>query len=377
MNQFIERIKSDRMAQLVLLGLILFIIVFLWFIKNIFIGKKEKIPCYRETIVLWTPFPKYELDNFLTPFKRYCVNFVIEEKSIDEIKNEFVYSLAQGTPPNFVYIDNDFWEKNKKLFATATPISIDNLVTFYNKGVLDFLNMEKLRTNEEVSNFIKEIKKYKKEFYPIGLGTRNVKNRKEIIFTLSTLKEVNSYNFKENLTFAIQKFLSFSDIQNEDFSYPETAGSDLENFANERLGAYIGFYQDKKEILKINPRLNFEIGPFSLNTFPPKVKVYTKIYYLAVPKGSRKAINSIFLDWFLSQKLSDFVNNFDLVPFKEIKDLDEQRKVVLYNLRLGSETFDFLSNKDIIFNRLDDILTLWNKDRNRAEQLLEQTFYIR
>jgi len=173
---------------------------------------------------------------------------------------------------------------------------------------------------------------------------------------------------------ALDEFVSFIDPGRENFSYSPDAGYDLENFANEKNVVYIGFYEDKKEILKINPRLDYEIDFFPLNTFPPKAKIYTKIYYLAVLKSKESLANSFFLNWFSKNKLKDFSNTFDLIPFQDLPDLDPSKKIIINSFNVGSETFDFL-NKEIIFEKFDQILNLWQNSRSKGIKVIDQMIY--
>jgi hypothetical protein len=376
MSDFIERIKKDRIAQLIIVGFILGFIILLYILRGfLFSGNEDQdVPCYQVTLKIWSPFNEDEFLNLFRELEQYCLYFEIEKKSLEEIDRDLLFSLAEK-PPDIVYVDNELFRKYEKFFATPTPVSVDALVAYYNQDVLNFLNLEKPRTLDDLLDFIQKIRGYRRDFYPVGLGTKWIKNRKEIILSLYSFNEnyKNKQNFRNNFKRTIDEYFKFSDPQSEFFAYREDIGEDLINFAQERLALYIGFYQDKEEILKINPHLNFSISYSPLNTFPPKAKVYTKIYYLAPLKTPNLNMANLFLDYFDKYKLLDFSNQFDLVPYRELQNLPPEKKIVLDSVKNFGETFDFL-NKKILFDNLDTLLD-FSKDEYQFQRVFERIYY--
>jgi hypothetical protein len=179
--------------------------------------------------------------------------------------------------------------------------------------------------------------------------------------------------FIPNFLSALKIYLSFSDPQSEFFSYFEGAGDDLLNFANQKSALYIGFHQDKKEILTINPRINLSYGSLPLNTFPPKAKIYTKVFYLAQVKKSRSKASQEFVRWFLNYRLKKFSQDFDLVPFVEYPDLPEDKKIVFDSFKNFGESFDFL-NKEKLFDNIDRILEA-SKNAGELIRILQEIQY--
>jgi hypothetical protein len=375
MNDFIERLKTDKILQIIVGGFLLISLILFYIFKSALFPKKEKIPCYNETIKIWLPFREDEVYPYLSPFTRFCVQFKITTKSLEEIKRDLVYSLAKGDFPDLVFIDNDFLNQNKDLFSTSTPVFIESLIAFYNQDILNFLNLPKPKTLDELKNFISSIKNYRKDFYPISLGTKEIRNRKEIILSLMSLQDdyKDKQKFIQNFLSALKIYLSFSDPQSEFFSYPEGAGDDLLNFANQKSALYIGFHQDKKEILTINPRINLSYGILPLNTFPPKAKIYIKIFYLAQVKKSRSKASQEFAKWFLNYRLKNFSQDSDLIPFYEYSDLSEDKKVVFDSFKNFGETFDFL-NKENLFDNIDRILET-SKNEGELYRILQEIQY--
>lgn len=377
MSDFIERLKTDRLAQIIVavLGLTT-IVIFFYMIKSfLFPKKKPTLPCYQSTLKIWLPFSETDIYPYLSEASKYCLQFKIEKKSLDEVDRELPLSLASGDFPDIVYLDNDLLKKYEQILATPTPILVDTLIAYYNQDVLNFLNLEKPKTFDDLKTFIQQLKNYRSDFYSIGLGTKEVRNRKEIILTLYSLNEdyKNKQSFINNLKQAIDDYLQFSNPQSEFYSYPEKVGDDLNNFAQEKLALYLGFYEDKKEILKINPRLNFSIDYFPLNTFPPKAKIYTKIYYLAPLKKANLKASQFFIDWFYDRQLLDFSKDFDLIPFGDFQDLSKEKMIVINSAKNFGETFDFL-NKKILFDNLDKLLEL-RKDEGKFDKIINEIYY--
>jgi hypothetical protein len=379
MNEFIERLKTDKNLQLILGGLLVLIFIFFLILRPVLFSKKNKtkgnLPCYQATLKIWAPFDRTEFFNLLKDASVYCLNFEIEEKSIEKIKKELPLSLIEKNQPDIIYIDNDTFKKYEQIFAYSKPIIVDSLIAYYNKSVLDFLGIEKPRTTDELQKFIQKVKEYNPNFYVIGLGTDKVKNRKEIILSLYTLFEnyKDKKNFVSNLKEAMLNYAKFADPQSDFYSYSLAAGEDIFNFAYEKLAIFIGFYEDKKELIKLNPNLEFSIGQFPLNSFPPKIKIYSKIYYLASLKNKKAKTSKFFIDWFASRQLLKFADRFGLVPYGNFPDLAEDKKIVADSFEKFGETFDFF-NKEILFEKIDLLIkSVYNM--KLLEQILNEISY--
>ncbi len=376
MSDFIERLKTDRMAQIIVAGLILMIIIFFYIFRGVFSPeKKSKLPCYQASLKIWLPFAESDVYPYFSEVSKYCLQYKIEKKSLDEIDRELPLSLASGDFPDIVYLDNDLLKKYEQILATPTPILVDTLIAYYNQDVLNFLNLEKPKTFAELKTFIQKLNNYRSDFYSVGLGTKEIRNRKEIILTLYSLNEdyKNKQRFINNFMKALDNYLQFSNLQSEFYSYSEGVGDDLNNFAQEKLALYIGFYQDKKEILENNPRLNFSIDYFPLNVFPPKAKIYTKAYYLVPVKKANLKASQFFIDWFYNRQLLNFSKDFDLVPFGNFQDLPTEKMIVLSSAKNFGETFDFL-NKKILFDNLDRLLES-KKDEREFNKIINEIYY--
>lgn len=379
MNEFIERLKTDRFLQIVVVILPLTVILLFFILLKpiLFPPKKPQLPCYGQTITIWWPFDDDESRKFLADFEKFCVKFKIFSKTISQINEELVTAIAEGNYPNVVFIDNDSLPKLAKFLATPTPIAVDALVAYYNVDVLNFFDFKEPRTFDELKDFISKLrsKNYKTDFYPIGLGTKDVRHRREIITSL-LLPNQSGQDLKENLSKAILTYLQFSDPNSEYFSYPLDAGDDLINFANDKLAIYLGFYSDRQEILKINPRLNYKIDFSPLNTFPPKFKIYSQTYYLApIKKGNQEGILN-FIAWFKKERSQSFLENFDYVPILEnekdsfLTDADN-KKIVLKSYNSFGDTFQFV-NKKVLFDNLDNLLENKNELSKNIEKISDE-----
>ncbi len=371
-SEIIENIKYNRKWQI---GVLIFLFLFFVFIiRPIFFGsKKLGKPCYQVTLRVWSPFKEENFYPLIDDLGRYCIYFKFEKKSLEDIKENLIYSLATENFPDIVYVDDSYLFKYQNLLATPTPIHIDSLIAYYNKDILNFFQIEKPRTIDDLKNFIQQVRNIKKEnFYPLGLGTKEIRNRKEIILTLITLNP--DYNkksiFRNNFYSILQFYHLFQDPRSEFFSYYQGLGDDLTNFAQEKLAMYIGFYKDRKEILTINPRLNYEIF-FLPNTFPPKMKIYRQVFYLVPTRKSQNLKISLdVLDYFSKYKLKEFTESLDLIPAREELIDSEEKKIVFSSAKNFGESFNFF-DKEVIFDNLDRIFDLWDNEKE-IKLIIEQ-----
>jgi hypothetical protein len=376
MNDFFERLKNDRLLQIILIFILIsFITIFNLIIKPLFFPKKVQKNCYNEQITIWTPFESDKIIQYISPLSEFCLQFNVIQKPVDQIHKDLIYALAKENFPDIVIVDNYFLKNNQDLFSTTTPIYIDALIAFYNQNILNFLNLEKPKTLEELKEFIKKIKNYKKDFYPFILGTKNVKNYKEIILTLMTFNQdyQEISNFKNNLLKALDIYFSFNDPKNDFFLNVSENDNDLINFANEKSALYFGFYEDKKEIFKINPTINISYELLPLNTFPPKAKIYSKIYYLTIVKKSKLKSLDYFYNWFLNKALSSLINDFDLIPFKENENISKEKTIVINSVKNFGELFDFIDKEKLFYN-FDKIMDSYN-NKYELNYILERIFY--
>ncbi len=374
MREFVERLKTDRMLQIILGIMILSVVIFFYLFRGILFPKKgPQLPCYKANLKIWAPFEEDLFYQYLDELFHYCIQVKIENKSLDEIDRELPLSLLSANRPDIVFLDNNLLKKYSQILATPTPLFVDTLIAYYNQDVLNFLNLEKPKTFDELKIFIQKLKNYP-NFYPVGLGTKEIRNRKEIILSLYSLSENyrDKNMFSKNIKDALLKYLQFSDIQSEFYSYPPGSGDDLENFAKEKLALYLGFYEDKKKILKINPRLNFSIGYYPLNTFPPKSKIYTKLYYFAPLRTYNLEASQFFINWFFSYKILDFSQYFDFVPFVDPKYLPEEKGIVIDSSKNFGETFDFF-NKGILLDNLDKLMESM-KDELQFNRIINEIY---
>lgn len=357
MEGLVEKIKENRTLQIILGAVIILIVIIL--IKLIFFPKKQPLPCYNVTLKVWAPFPRVSFESIVSILSRVCIYFEITEKSLEEIKADLSEAIAQGDYPDIVYLDENYLKKYKNFFDEPLKVAIDTLIIYYNKDVLNFLNLEKPRTFEDLINFSKKIREVKSgNFYSVGLGNDKIKNKKEIIFSFLTLNK--DYNdprkFKNNLNTAVDFYYSFGDYQNSSFVNPPVDESDLESFINARLGAYIGFYSDKQEILTRQPNLAYEIGPM-VNTFPPTMKIYRRDFYLVPIKFSNHLDRARDFIYYLRNNLLDnFYKTFDLIPAEQkfISSQDSEKMLVFDQYSKFSGDFSFLENFKNVFKILQE-----------------------
>ncbi len=149
-QEFKERLTYDQtLRSILILMVISFVLLFIFVIRPLFFPSRPKtpqLPCYQATLKIWSPFKEDDLYDLVKDFSKYCVNFKIESKSLEEIKKELILALAGDDFPDLVYVDHDYLNKYSQFFATPTLINLDALVAYYNKDFLNFLLPQPLLT---------------------------------------------------------------------------------------------------------------------------------------------------------------------------------------------------------------------------------------
>ena len=374
-----EKIKTDVKFQLIIGGLVFLFLSFFIF-KNVLFPKPKKPPhCFGANLTIWFPFEKEKLSSIIEPIERYyCLKINIEEKSLDKINEDFIYSFALKNVPDIIFADNIFVSKNNNFLYQIPnsykisglifvdekekfgyPLFIDTLVLFANKEILDFLGKSPPQTLEELNNFIKEFNsKGYLNYYAIGLGSSKVKNKKEIVLVMNSILEKPPSDILET-------FFSYTNPQNEFFSFkPEN--QDINMFAEGKLVFYIGFYRDKKEISDLNPRLNFSIYPSPINTFPPKAKNFVKVYYFVIPNESKNKKYALeFLKTLIEKKYLQLAKDYDLIPNKNLPNLSQEKIRILDLAKYGSTYESIILQPQ--YQDFDKVFDIWENNPEEAK----------
>ncbi|HEY4513448.1 MAG TPA: extracellular solute-binding protein [Candidatus Paceibacterota bacterium] len=264
------------------------------------------------TVVLWGTVPTASISKPLTDFNTANPSFVVkyEEKSADTFDQDLLEALAEGSGPDLFFLPDNlaFHYANKiftipyesyplasfkgvfagasEVFLTGTgilafPMSIDPLVMYYNRSMLDANGVvyppatwndmtamiPSLTKKDDANKIIKSA---------VALGHfSNVVHAKDIISTLfiqagnpiiqeqggifnSTLdRMIGSYNLPSILKF----YTDFADPNSAVYSWNRSFPSSDAAFSKEDLVFYFGYASELSSMVKRNPNQNFFVAP--------------------------------------------------------------------------------------------------------------------
>ncbi len=378
-----NKILTDVRIQLILLTIVILFIGYI-FLKPSKEGKPKT--CFNTNLIIWASFDRNDFLNFISPFAaKYCLRIDYEEIKFDDLEKKFIYSLAENNPPDIIYAPNYFvfrnrkyleegWNKKlnlpKKFFQEeidlfGLPVNIDSLLFVYNKKVFQFLNYDPPKTLEELNELLEDFKnRGYRDFYLVSLGTKEIKNKKEIILVLKSLK-------KSSLQEAIDTYFSYSDENSPYFALARNLGKDeISLFSSIKSASAFVFYEDLKKILKLNPRIEYEIYQNPIETFPPSSKNFVKVFYFVLPKASqKKEISLYFFNWLFSGKnYEEFIEKFDLVPNFSFQNLSEKKEAFIKGAIFGSSYLGFISHEN--YDDFENILNIWENNKEEGRRAL-------
>lgn len=263
------------------------------------------------SVVLWGTIPNKDISPILKEFNEANPTFVVKyvEKSADTLDQDLLEALAAGTGPDIFFLpDNLALHYADKIFTIpyasyplstfknvfagagevflvakgilAFPMSIDPLMMYYNRSMLDadgiiypptswdeMTNISSTLTKKDDSNKI--IKS------TVALGHfGNITHAKDILATLfmqagnpifstdqgkfvSVLdKPVGNYNLPSVLKF----YTDFADPNNSAYSWNRSFPSSDDAFSREDLAFYLGYASELKSLVNKNPNQNFFVA---------------------------------------------------------------------------------------------------------------------
>lgn len=394
MEEIIERIKNNRLAQIALIALI-FVLIFVFynFFKLVKSSRRE-LPCYNKTIRLLSPLNEKKFLKIKQVFSNYCLYLQVDVKPPDYIRENLLKEIAEGKIPDLVYIDNEFIEENRNVFKEYEgkkilsrnypevtlilnknkllnyPVVFDNLVLFSNEKYLDILGIFNPPNNfEDLINLISTIKTTPQllNVKPIALGTsNNIENFYEIFLTLH--KNYNSADYKrlENFFKTIAFYTQFADIKSPLYSWSATNLNSFEEFGRGNVVFVFGFYSDFEKIKDINPRLNFKINSFP--KFKNKIEQtnFIRVYSFVVPKQGKYQFAWKALE-ILDDNYESFVKDLNLLPVRKdiYEKLEGNKKEIAKDLLTGSTFIEF--NRPYAEDLLKDVINKWLTDKENAK----------
>jgi multiple sugar transport system substrate-binding protein len=264
------------------------------------------------TIVLWGTVPTSSVSSALKEFNTANPTFVVNyvQKSPDTFDQDLLEALASGAGPDMFFLPDNliFHYSNKiitipytsyplasfknafagagEVFLTskgiyAFPMSIDPLVMYYNRSILDANGIVYPPSTWDdltgmVPSLVKKDDSNKILTPAVALGHfSNVSHAKDIIAALfmqagnpivaekngafsSTLDlSIGSYNLPSILKF----YTDFADPNNIVYSWNKSFPDSSDVFSADNLAFYFGFSSELKSMVNKNPNQNFSIAP--------------------------------------------------------------------------------------------------------------------
>ena len=313
------------------------------------------------TVVLWGTVPTSAMSPILKDFndanKTFVVNYV--QKSADTFDQDLLEALASGVGPVMFFLpDNLVFHYANKIFTIpytsyplstfkntfagagevfltakgvfAFPMSIDPLMMYYNRGILDangvvyppatwndLTNMTSTLTKKDDANKI--IKS------AVALGHfSNVVHAKDILAALflqagnpiirekdgvfvSTLDSlIGNYNLPSILKF----YTDFADPNNAVYSWNKSFSNSSDTFSKEDLAFYFGYASELKSLVNKNPNQNFFVAGMPQIKNASFKSTGARVTGLAISSAS-KNLNTAFTAASL-MATSDFASRFAL-----------------------------------------------------------------
>ncbi|MEI6280392.1 MAG: extracellular solute-binding protein [bacterium] len=265
------------------------------------------------SVVLWGTVPSSSISTALTDFNSANPTFVVNyvEKSTDTFDHDLLEALASGVGPDMFFLpDNLALHYSNKIFTIpyssypltsfkgafasagevfltsngilAFPMSIDPLLMYYNRSILDangivyppatweeLVNMVPILTKKDNTNKI--IKN------AVALGHfSNIAHAKDILAALfmqsgnpiitekngalSSVLDSTAGNY--NLASVLKFYTDFADPNSPLYSWNKSFTSSSDVFSREDLAFYFGYGSELPLLVNKNPNQNFFVAPF-------------------------------------------------------------------------------------------------------------------
>lgn len=265
------------------------------------------------TVVLWGTIKKDTMNPLINEFNKANTTFTTKyvEKSADTFDQDLLEALATGTGPDLFFLPDNlaFHYSNKitvihfqsfplanfkntfasagEVFLTskgllAFPLSIDPLMMYYNRSILDAHNVVSppvfwddlsalISTLTEKDNTNKITKS------AVALGHfSNVMNAKEILIALFMQTGNKIVVFKDGFfnsvlgasgaktdaSTVLQFYTDFANPLDSSYSWNKSFPNSRDVFSAEKLAFYFGFASELPSLINKNPNQNFFVSAF-------------------------------------------------------------------------------------------------------------------
>ncbi len=242
------------------------------------------------------------------------IKFVYTEVDQDDYEQELLDSFIHSESPDIFLVNNEQLGKFYKLIAPMEltgkynisnlqkdfptiisteavlrdklmlmPLAVDSLALYYNRNIFDSLAIpnppKTWSAMNELVPTLRQLDSYKRiSRSPIGLGdSSSITNSSDILSLLilqlggkviDTLEQRVAVtdrvrageNYISPAEEALKFYTQFYKSNNQSYSWNRSFNNDLDAFANNTLGVYIGYYSDRELINKKNPNLTYDIA---------------------------------------------------------------------------------------------------------------------
>jgi ABC-type glycerol-3-phosphate transport system substrate-binding protein len=372
-------------------AIILAVLIFSGVIKTP--GSKNTTAGLSGTVVIWGTLPEEKMLTIIDPIVKDAKTYKIEyvQKKESSYESDLVEALASNKGPDIIVLDpgllikqsdkiaitsyKTFTERDyKDTFASigdlflspdgilAIPISIDPIVLYYNK---DILEQEGVALPPQYWNDLISLAPNLSKVSPEGILTKNmvalgeydnVEHAKEI-FSMMVLQLGNpivesQVKYRDKVPYLVYKsvlnttnsdgipvgesalrfYTQFSDPAKQTYSWNKSYNNSKSLFIGGKLAFYFGYASEFTEIQEKNPNLRFDIArvPQIRADYPTKA-TYGKLLGVAVLKSS-KNIDAAFnaTQYLMSADFAPFIANaLGTAPAR--RDLLSEKKEDAYN----------------------------------------------
>lgn len=328
------------------------------------IGKNNQ-PGAEGTVVLWGTFSSEAINPLITQFNSSNSAFTVKyvQKSADTFDQDLLEALASQTGPDLFFLpDNLAYHYSNKIFTIpytsyplsnfestfagagqvfltsngvlAFPISIDPLMMYYNRSMLDANGIVyPPATWDDLSNMVPTLtvkdnaNNITKSAVALG-GFSNITNAKDILATLfmqsgNPIISNTSGGFSSAIdspTYDVSPMLkfydSFSDPTNSLYSWNASFPDSRDDFSSENLAFYFGFASELQSLINTNPNQDFFVAPvpqIKNSNFKVTMAHVTGIAVLSSSKNLTTAFSAASL-MATGSFASDFANATGTVP---------------------------------------------------------------
>lgn len=263
-------------------------------------------------VVLWGTVPDTTMSAIMKDFNDANPTFTVTyvQKSVDTFNQDLLEASASGIGPDMFFLPDDLvlhyvnkifpipyksysltsFKNNfagaGEVFLTsggilAFPISIDPLMLYYNRSILDANGVIYPPASwEEMTNIVPTLTKKddsnKIIKSAIAFGdSSNVNHFKDILSTLfmqagnpivreqggaiSSTLNLSIGNF--NLPSILKFYTDFADPNSTVYSWNKSFPNSLDSFSREDLAFYFGYASELQSLIKRNPNQNFFVAP--------------------------------------------------------------------------------------------------------------------